>query len=608
MYNCTISCFFLSILAKASSGRLNTGKITPDPLGLFTDLEEVIMIRRLSYLHVFLMVLSCPASYGQAVKGAPAEGAPGPALTYHGLLPGVHTSGDVRAKLGEPAYAARWYSYKMYYLAKDRPGLFDVLHMHGNRPDAGLANIDAASVPEGYETEPAIRGKLGEPEYELRMATWKLLDYSEQGVRFALSPEGKTIGVAYFPHGHRRVPEGSRRLMDLSGLRQGPQPKPAKPAALNGLKVGVSETVLSPTGEDWLPHPYVVHDDLKARTAVFSDGELTVALMGVDLFGMGWDEINVIREEAKKLGIDHVVFGMSHNHAAGDTIGVYGHYPAQYIQHVQKQSIAGIEAALQAMQPVAELRVASRELPMDGIRVHGLIRNARNPGVLDPTISLIQALDASGKPIANIVHFACHVESLQAGAREISADFPGYMCEQMKEDLGGQPVFLNGALGGMVSGDNKARTHESSREMGLELAAIVKDLAKTALPPATFAFSAERRRLEIPMVNPNFKPLFESGLRKLNRGRVVTDMIYVKLGETQIITLPGELLPEVSFEILEQMDGFPRMLVGLGNDQLGYMIPPYDFRDDYYEETMSQGPSAGLQVRDTALMMLKGVR
>jgi hypothetical protein len=85
-------------------------------------------------------------------------------------------------------------------------------------------------------------------------------------------------------------------------------------------------------------------------------------------------------------------------------------------------------------------------------------------------------------------------------------------------------------------------------------------------------------------------------------------MTYVRLGEAQFVTLPGELLPEVSFEILEHMNGFPRVLVGLGNDQLGYFVPPYDFRNDYYEETVSQGPAAALQVRDMAIRMLDGSR
>ena len=56
------------------------------------------------------------------------------------------------------------------------------------------------------------------------------------------------------------------------------------------------------------------------------------------------------------------------------------------------------------------------------------------------------------------------------------------------------------------------------------------------------------------------------------------------------------------------MGGYPRMLVGLGNDQLGYMIPPYDFRDDYYEETMSVGPATAYQVRDMAIRILANTR
>ena len=547
------------------------------------------------------------AAFGQAVKYEVPEGADDPPLTYRGLIPGKDTLPDVKHVLGEPEYAARWYNYKMYYPAEDRPGYIDVVHMHGNMPDSGLANIEAASIPEGYEDAEKIRGKLGEPEYELRMATWQLLDYSEKGLRFALDLSGKTIGVAYVPHTYRRVPEGERRVVDLSHLRQGPQPAPENPAVIENLQVGVSEIDITPQEQDWLPHAFKVHDPLKARNAVFTDGDLTVALIGADLFGMGWPDVQVMRDAAQELGIDHVVFGMSHNHAAPDTIGVYGHYPAEYNQYIFAQVKDGLEQALENMQPVKELRSASKELPMDGARVQGLFRNARNPGLLDPTISVIQAIGEDGEAITTIVNFACHVESLQEGARDISADFPGYMCNKIAEAGGGQPVFLNGAVGGMISGDNKARTHESSEEMGLELARIVEDLVEIAQPPSEVRFTARREPLEIPMTNPGLKPLFNSGLRGLHQGRVVTDMVYIELGEAQIITLPGELLPEVSFEILEHMEGFPRVLVGLANDQLGYIIPPYDFRDDYYEETMSMGPAAAPQIRDMAIRLLKAI-
>jgi hypothetical protein len=566
------------------------------------------MGRFLRFLPSFVLALTIWApshvAFAQAVKGSLAPDAPPAAVSYHGLVPGLDTMDKVKAALGEPAYAGKWYNFKMYYPAKDRPGLIDVVHMHGDKPESQLAEIEAASVPEGFATEAEIRAELGGPEYELRMATWRMLDYTSRGVRFALDPDGTTIGVAYLPQRAPRVPPGERTLMDLTHLREGPQPAPARPASLRGLQAGAAEVDITPAGEDWLGHRYTVVTPLKSRIVVFSDGELTVALVGADLFGVGFTDNLAIRDRAKALGVDHTIVASSHNHASGDTIGVYGHYPTEYIKHIQDQTVAGIEQALVTMQPVKELRAASRELPMDGIRVQGLFRNARNPGVLDPTVSTLQAIGADGKPIAVIVHFACHVESLEKGPREVSADFPGYMCDQMKTDGLGQPIFLNGAVGGMVSGDNPARTHESSREMGLQLAAIVRELVTSGVQPAEFAFQADRRPLHIPGSNQDFIARYKSGARELVRGRIVTDMTYVRLGEAQFVTLPGELLPEVSFEILERMDGYPRMLLGLANDQIGYMVPPYDFRDDYYEETMSQGPATAIQVRDMALRML----
>ncbi len=59
------------------------------------------------------------------------------------------------------------------------------------------------------------------------------------------------------------------------------------------------------------------------------------------------------------------------------------------------------------------------------------------------------------------------------------------------------------------------------------------------------------------------------------------------------------LSKKVSFEILKEMQGFPRILVGLANDQLGYIITEYDFRPDSYEETMSPGKATTPAVLST---------
>jgi hypothetical protein len=560
-----------------------------------------------------LGLLTLPiTALAQAPKGSVKPTDPPPALTYHRLIPGLSTADEVRKTLGQPQFEAEWYAYKMLYPAEGRPGLVDEVHLHGK--NGGYASAEAASVPSGYESRDKVLSKLGAPEQEIRMATFSLLDYSAQGVRFVFNKQGQTIGVAYTPHMHARVPEGGPRLLDLSALREGPQPAPKRPADLGDLKAGAAQVKITPTSVKWLnprlAPAFTIHDDMFARCVVFEKLGQRIALVGADLFGMTRGDIDPLRERVAKGGVPFMVLAMSHNHAAPDTIGVYGHYPAEYIKYIQDQIVDGVEKAVANLRPVREFRTASRELPMDGARVIGYIRNARNVGLVDPTLSLIQPIGEDGKPIATIVNFACHVEGIAAGAKELSADFPGYMCDQITADGGGQAVFLNGAVGGMISGDSKARTHEEAKLTGLGLAERVKSLAATAQPPATFEYGVVKRTIEFPMTNARFKPLY-AARGGLKEGRVSTEMALIQLGEAQLITLPGELLPEVSFEIQGKMTGFPRILIGLANDELGYIIPEYDYRAtgdkgwDGYEETMSQGRDAAPAVREGAWNLLR---
>jgi hypothetical protein len=548
-------------------------------------------------------LLGVSSAWGQAVEGKVTEEMGAPTLTYHGLVPGLSTLKEVREALGKPVFEASWYNYKLLYAADGRAGMVDTVHVDANDPESRLAGVEAASVPAGFENDAAIRVKLGEPEFALRMHTWGMLDYAEKGLRFSLDDKGNTTGVSYFPHGNRRVPQGERDLVDLTHLLSEPKGGPAP--VLDGLEAAAGEVVISPQEQSWLPKPFSVAQDLKVRFVLLRKDGKTVALCGADLFGMGYQDVMQIRKGAKEFGLENLIFGMSHSHSAGDTIGVYGHYPAEYIGHIKMQTLAALKEAMERFEPVSEIRAASRELPMDGTRVMGLIRNARNPGILDPTMDVIQFLGKDKQPLATVVHFACHPESIEAGEEEIDADYPGYLCAALAKENVGQPIFLNGALGGMVSGDNKERTHESSKETGEKFAALALDVLKQAKPVGGEVFKVDVHRLELPLSNPRFEPLMEGTMREMSAGRVVTDMTYVQLGEIQIVTLPGEVLPEVSYEILEAMQGFPRILVGLGNDQLGYIIPAYDFRKGVYEESMSVGPATAYSVRDMALRMVR---
>ncbi len=568
----------------------------------------------LCFISIFFVLssnLGISVSEAQVVKWKPDPKVV-PPLTYKGLVPGVSTAKQVRAACGEPQHENLWYAYKMLYRSQDSQEGWDAIHLESKDGKNGtLGVIESNSIPKGWETVKKVQGHLGQPEFTLEFQRHSLIDYSHHGLRFVFDLEGSTIGIAHFPHGRTRVHEGQLRHLSLRSKRQGPQKAPSKIGSLGNLQMGGSVVDLTPQDPTWLGHQvkkddFKVVKNLNARTAVIQKDGKTIAIVGADLFGMSYSEIQPIQSLLKKQGIDHLFLAMSHNHAATDTIGIYGFYPKDYVGYIQKQIVQGVLEAKNNLQPVGRWIASSDELSLKGARVQGLARNARNPGIVDPQLAVMQALSKDGKPIVTFVHFSCHPEGLSRGVKETSPDFPGYLCDALQKKLGGTAIFLNGALGGMVTGDTISRTHSEAEKAGLHLAKEAERILKFAVSPQEFKFSVNVSRFEVPLTNPRLILFMNmSGRRKLHEGRVVTEMAHLRLGDAELVTVPGELLPELSFEILSKMDGYPRMIIGLTNDELGYIVPGYDFRAGSYEESMSVGPAIGPMVKDQAIRLIE---
>lgn len=112
---------------------------------------------------------------------------------------------------------------------------------------------------------------------------------------------------------------------------------------------------------------------------------------------------------------------------------------------------------------------------------------------------------------------------------------------------------------------------------------------------------------DLPLDNPLFQLALQAGLLTglLNDGgTLTTEAGLLRLGDTAIFFMPGEVLPRLGLTYKAQMrgDGIRHaVLVGLANDELGYILPADDFvlPDDpfepgeHYEESMSVGIEAG---------------
>jgi len=539
---------------------------------------------------------------GRAEAGAAADEPP--LIEWFGLHYGS-TREQALEQLGPPAAPPEGEGNRLWFASRTRPGYVDVLEFGRE----GLISVEAASVPEDLANEELIRRQLGPPEWIVRFAAQTLAEYTERGARFVYDATGTTVGVVLFRPGERHVPAGEPSV-DLRKQLHRPLEGNA-PAAPEGFRLGLAQAAITPPDPAWLNEAWsarmTVHDDLLVQAAVFVNGEESLALVVLDVFGLTKTDLDRIRRGLAERGWPQAILNQSHTHDAPDTIGIYGHYPAEYVDYLVAQTVRCVDQAGQQLQPVGQLRMASTELPLVGGRVDGISYNGRHAGLVDPHLALIQALDREGRVLASLVNFALHPEVVGDDPCLLSADFVHFLRRDLEEAFGGEVLFLQGPLGGMLTPDITARTPEEAERVGRRLAEHVRTLAEELRPSQSYRLELRTRPIQIPVtsrtildyvaVNPERTPLHHQ--------RHLTELNLITLGDAQILTFPGELLPELALDIRQRMTGRPNLMLGLTNDEIGYIIPAYDYQEGRYEERMSLGAAAGPVVRGAALELLE---
>ncbi|MBU7004905.1 MAG: neutral/alkaline non-lysosomal ceramidase N-terminal domain-containing protein [Theionarchaea archaeon] len=335
-----------------------------------------------------------------------------------------------------------------------------------------------------------------------------------------------------------------------------------------------------------------VHDPIWARCLVLEVAGKRMVFLTVDLIGLFLDEVDAIRKAAasEELSPEDIIICSTHNHEGPDTLGLWGPNMGQsgvdynYRLYVSEKAVKCVKEAEDSLRP-ARLRVGQT-------MVEGVAKNGRDRDILDPVLIAIQAVGDDGTTIATLVNFANHPEALGSKNTLISADWPNYMYVIVEKVLGGICVFQNGALGGMVTPDVRSHTFEETERIGTTTgkSAIkcLEDVPFMECENMTHVHTIIR----IPVANRNFLAMRKAGIirREFQGDEVETELHLIRLGDVDMVTLPGEALPKVGLAIKELMRAKNKLLIGLGNDELGYIIPEEDFDPSKYEESMSVGP------------------
>lgn len=386
-----------------------------------------------------------------------------------------------------------------------------------------------------------------------------------------------------------------------------------------------------------------VLDDMYAKAVYLDDnsGRGGVVICAIDCVGISRHDINDIRkiviESGKIPNLKSINICATHTHSAIDTQGLWG---KNFLSDGKNEEFMN-----ELKVRTADAIIAAYDARKDGSLYFGtaesewLLTDTRTPIDYDATITRFRFHPADGSDDTYIVNFACHAECLGARTTVVSADFPAYMEKEIAEQTGGaNVVFINGAIGGLITCeklDDVLRNFELGleyvKEFGKDVGEVVMSINNEA--PLEPAINIKTRAIEVKCDNTAL--LLVRILGVLNNDiswdkdkniSIITEVSYMELGNKQIgvYMIPGELSPElesgnflsaeesangtdVDYTSLSEMSRCKHnFVIGLCNDEIGYIIPENDFllhewfpyfnnTDDengrrHYEETNSLGP------------------
>jgi hypothetical protein len=340
----------------------------------------------------------------------------------------------------------------------------------------------------------------------------------------------------------------------------------------------------------------------------------------------------------------------------------------KYLDWVDHRIATTAADALHAMQP-ARLELARDDHPLlASLQAVDRPPPVKDPFLF--TMRLIAR--STEHTIATLVNWSDHPEVLGRKNTQLTSDYPHWVRDSLEKQLGGTALFFSGSIGkvsplgeqlslldpetGKIAQDGTWRKAEL---LGTEIGTLAERALKIAEHVDPDSLSIRSQTVFVPMHNELFraaeaagvfagrKPFYTNGKldaaaekRDLpNVGRVEystgrniqteVDYIQLRAGGTsvaEIVTVPGEIYPELVNGGVTRYAGadYPdaplepglrtqlktkyQFVFGLGNDEIGYLIPKAEWdekapwinnaAEPWYGEVNSVGPcAAGAVVR-----------
>ena len=403
-------------------------------------------------------------------------------------------------------------------------------------------------------------------------------------------------------------------------------------------------------------------NDQMVRAFAFDDGSgrgLHVFAV-IDCVGISNHDIRLIRERIRPLiserNILSVNISATHCHSGVDTQGVWGDLiealkknpKAVKKQKTLQNAVSGKNpdfmayltevAAETIIKAVAAMTPGSLSFAL--LPAGDFIRDKRPPYVLDDTMTVLRFVpDTPDKKKILGVILSAHPTNYGDKQKQISADFPYYVCDEL-EKAGYDAAYFQSDELAVATDRGKFTTENATRAQGIEqygraIGDYVLNAGESAFTPIAPLLNVKLIETFIPvdnalmtllgklkLVSNNILRVTSSSAKKPKKDEwdyyFATEVGYAEFGtDLKLALIPGEIAPEIvvggAYSAEESYNGtawtIPPLkdavtgrlsVIGLCNDAIAYIIPDNDFGSVFaplhYEESVSAGGRTGSNI------------
>ncbi len=289
-----------------------------------------------------------------------------------------------------------------------------------------------------------------------------------------------------------------------------------------------------------------------------------------------------------------------------------------YIKLVENKIVEAVQEAKKNLKPAsAQIGTA---------RNGNLLHDSREPYVKHDELVAIRFSESSKQePLGLLVQWNCHPETLADKNTRLSADFVAYTVRTLADKYRCPVIYFTGTVGGLMTSLNLSIKDDNGKELpggsvektvqyGKEIAKLAETALAKSKAVALTPLAARHTDVFLPLDNPQFLVARQLGLlvrdafvwnddwRKaepLTAGKAPkrialrTEVGWLHLGQLEVALIPGEIYPELVLDkvqdpvdpgadfpkapiepgIYKQFSSPYHMIVGLANDEVGYIIP-----------------------------------